>query len=131
MIVAVDASALVALALGEPEGPAIKACLGAAEEAYVSPVNVVEAGLALVLRNGHFRQDQFAAWVVMQGIVEREVSGAVALGAYLTYGRGVHRARLNLGDCFAYALAKELDAPLLYKGNDFLHTDIRPALQPT
>lgn len=67
----------------------------------------------------------------MQGIVEREVSGAVALGAYLTYGRGVHRARLNLGDCFAYALAKELDAPLLYKGNDFLHTDIRPALQPT
>jgi ribonuclease VapC len=46
-------------------------------------------------------------------------------------GRGVHRAGLNLGDCFAYALAKQLDAPLLYKGNDFALTDVRSALQPT
>ena len=56
-------------------------------------------------------------------------SGAMA--AYLAYGRGHHPARLNLGDVFAYALAKSLDAPLLYKGDDFVRTDIRSALQPT
>ncbi|HYE45293.1 MAG TPA: type II toxin-antitoxin system VapC family toxin, partial [Caulobacter sp.] len=44
---------------------------------------------------------------------------------------GRHPAKLNLGDCFAYALAKRLDAPLLYKGDDFAKTDIRSAVQPT
>lgn len=48
----------------------------------------------------------------------------------LPYGRGRHPARLNLGDCFAYALAKALDAPLLFKGDDFLKTDIVPAWSP-
>ena len=50
--------------------------------------------------------------------------------AYLTFGRGYHPARLNLADSFAYALARRLDAPLLYKGDDFALTDIRSALQP-
>jgi ribonuclease VapC len=54
-----------------------------------------------------------------------------ALAAYLAWGRGHHDARLNLADCFAYALAKHLDAPLLYKGDDFALTDVRSALQPT
>jgi ribonuclease VapC len=51
-----------------------------------------------------------------------------ALDAYLRFGKGRHPARLNLGDCFAYALAKALDAPLLYKGDDFALTDVRSAL---
>ncbi len=50
-----------------------------------------------------------------------------ALQAHLRYGKGRHPARLNLSDCFAYALAKQLDAPLLYKGDDFSQTDIRSA----
>ena len=53
---------------------------------------------------------------------------APALQAYLQYGKGRHPARLNLADCFAYALAKRLDVPLLYKGDDFAKTDIRSAL---
>jgi len=44
------------------------------------------------------------------------------------FGRGRHRAALNIGDCFSYALAKAMDMPLLFKGGDFIHTDIRPAL---
>lgn len=49
--------------------------------------------------------------------------------AYRMFGKGTgHKARLNLGDCFAYALAKDLDEPLLFKGNDFIHTDVRRAL---
>lgn len=126
-----DASAVVAMALGEPDALAISDCLNAATEAYMTPINLTEAGLALVLRRGHFRTDEFADWMRAQNIVERHVDGDRALEAYLKYGRGMHRAGLNLGDCFAYALAKQLGAPLLYKGRDFIFTDVRPALQPT
>ena len=48
--------------------------------------------------------------------------------AFLAFGKGRHKARLNYGDCFSYALAKSLDLPLLFKGDDFRHTDVRPAL---
>ena len=52
---------------------------------------------------------------------------ALAIDAFDRYGKGRHKASLNFGDCIAYALAKSLDAPLLFKGNDFALTDIRPA----
>lgn len=53
----------------------------------------------------------------------------IARAAHRDYGRGSgHRARLNLGDCFAYALAAETDQPLLFKGDDFRHTDLEPAV---
>jgi ribonuclease VapC len=51
-----------------------------------------------------------------------------AIEAFRRFGRGRHRAALNIGDCFSYALAKATDQPLLFKGNDFAQTDIRPAL---
>jgi ribonuclease VapC len=54
----------------------------------------------------------------------------LAFAAYRTFGKGTHPAKLNLGDCASYALAKSLDAPLLYKGSDFARTDVRPALAP-
>jgi ribonuclease VapC len=53
----------------------------------------------------------------------------IARMAWRSFGRGVHRAKLNYGDCFAYALAKETREPLLFKGNDFAQTDIEPALK--
>jgi ribonuclease VapC len=53
----------------------------------------------------------------------------IARAAWRTFGRGVHPARLNYGDCFAYALAKETREPLLFKGNDFAQTDVEPALK--
>ena len=52
----------------------------------------------------------------------------IAIAAFRTYGKGRHPAALNIGDCFSYALAKALDAPLLFKGKDFSLTDIRQAL---
>jgi ribonuclease VapC len=131
MIVVVDASALVAIGLDEPERALVQECLDQADEAFATPINITEAGLALVLRHGRFRADEYADWLAGLGIVEAQVDGAAALAAYLQYGKGIHRAALNLGDCFAYALAKTLDAPLLYKGDDFALTDVRPALQPT
>lgn len=53
--------------------------------------------------------------------------GTLARQAFFDFGRGHHRAKLNFGDCFAYALAKSLDEPLLFKGNNFRMTDIRKA----
>ncbi len=71
-------------------------------------------------------------WTASLGVREANLPlAADALDAYRIYGKGLHRARLNLGDCFAYALARRLDAPLLYKGSDFALTDVRSALQPT
>jgi ribonuclease VapC len=51
----------------------------------------------------------------------------IAREAYRDFGKGRHRAGLNLGDCFSYALAKEMDEPLLFKGDNFRHTDVEPA----
>ena len=64
--------------------------------------------------------------------MERHVDGEIALDAYLRWGRGVHRAGLSLGDCFAYALAKQLDAPLaVQSATTSSSTDVTPAIQPT
>jgi ribonuclease VapC len=52
----------------------------------------------------------------------------IAIEAFRRYGKGRHRAALNIGDCFSYALAKAMDLPLLFKGDDFSHTDVEPAL---
>jgi ribonuclease VapC len=52
----------------------------------------------------------------------------IAIDAFRSYGKGRHPAGLNIGDCFAYALAKATDMPLLFKGNDFIHTDVRTAV---
>jgi ribonuclease VapC len=131
LIIAVDASAIVAIGLNEPERHDLLEVLERADTAFIARVNVLEAGLVIVLRQRLMGLDQFAFWLRRLGLVERDVSGAEALRAYLLLGKGVHRAGLNLGDCFAYSLAKQLDAPLLYKGDDFGRTDIRPAYQPT
>jgi ribonuclease VapC len=127
----VDASALVAIALFEPERDRLLRRLEDEDASFIAPVNALEAGLAIVLRQRLLGLNQFAAWLAELRVSEAEVSGNAALDAYLRYGKGVHRAGLNLGDCFAYALAKQLDAPLLFKGDDFGVTDVRPALQPT
>jgi ribonuclease VapC len=132
LIVVIDASAIVAIVAGEPEALPFSAVLATASEVRASPVNLMEAGLALVLRDKRVTRWDYERWLELQEIeVSEAVDWTAAFDAYLRFGRSHHRAGLNLGDCFAYALAKALDAPLLYKGNDFTLTDIRPALQPT
>jgi ribonuclease VapC len=66
--------------------------------------------------------------VVIEPVTEEQAR--IARAAYRDYGRGSrHPARLNFGDCFAYALARATGEPLLFKGGDFVHTDIKPALE--
>jgi ribonuclease VapC len=132
-LIVVDASALVAIADWEPERNLYVAALEAAQDAVIASINAVETGLILIGRRRLRDVDELNIWLTELGVeVEATApSHSTALAAYLSYGRNYHPARLNLADCFAYALAKQLDAPLLYKGNDFALTDVRSALQPT
>jgi ribonuclease VapC len=129
-LIAVDASALVAIAFNEPEKPAFTAILSNTDGVWLAPINYVETGLILRQKRLIATRLQLDEWLANYGVVVDHESSLAqpALEAYLAYGKGLHPARLNLGDCFAYALAKQLDAPLLYKGDDFARTDIRSAL---
>lgn len=125
-----DTSALVAILLNEPERDEFTRLILKAEIVRVSVVSLVE--LAIV-------QHQFAnpeapryaeRFLRSAGVIEEPVTvaqGALARQSFFDYGRGRHRARLNFGDCFSYALAKAMDEPLLFKGNDFSETDVRSA----
>lgn len=117
------------MALAEPERSSFEQVVAQTDTLLATPVNLVEAGLILVLRERHFTADEYHRWLADLDIVSSDLVGErEALDAYMRWGKGIHRAGLNMGDCFAYALAKALDAPLLYKGNDFSQTDIRSAL---
>jgi ribonuclease VapC len=132
-LIIIDASALVAIAADEPEREAFEAALDQADIAYVGPVNYLEAGMVLTGRGYFANMAELNEWLAELAIdLKQDVElGEGALAAFLRFGRGNHPASLNLGDCFAYALAKQLNAPLLYKGDDFAKTDITSALQPT
>ncbi|PZR35150.1 type II toxin-antitoxin system VapC family toxin [Caulobacter segnis] len=130
MRLVVDTSALVAIITGEPERAAFLGVLAQGDEMLLSEINYAEAGIVLVARGYLADQQAFDTWLEGARIqVAREPAlHEPALKAYLAYGKGRHPAGLNLADSFAYALAKTLDAPLLYKGDDFALTDIRAAL---
>jgi len=75
------------------------------------------------------RLEEFMLNAAIELIPVSVSQASIARLAWRTFGRGSHPARLNYGDCFAYALAKESREPLLFKGNDFAQTDIEPALK--
>lgn len=131
-MIAVDTSALLAVIQGEPESDAFIAAIRAADRAVIAAVSLLEAGMVLRARRGLegiAELDDFIDAMAID-IVPFDVALArLALEAFGRYGKGIDpRARLNMGDCAAYALAKGLNAPLLYKGNDFAATDITPAM---
>ena len=109
---------------------AFLAVLQESDRAWLSPINYVETGLILARRKIIPDQPRLERWLASVNVhVSEDVElGSLALDAYLRYGKGFHPAHLNLADCFAYALAKQLDLPLLYQGDGFAKTDIRPAI---
>lgn len=127
-MIAVDTSALIAILLDEPEGPGCRAALEADESGVMSAGTLAEALLIAGHRNF---ADQVTAFIEAQGIEIEPVSVEDArrvAQAHLRWGKGVHPAGLNFGDCFAYALAQKLDCPLLFIGKDFSRTDVKAAL---
>lgn len=127
----VDASALLAVILDEPDGDAFsRAIADELEDLLISPVNFLEAAIRAD-REGKAATDALDQIMRISGI---EISPPtphqvrLAREAYKKYGKGDHEARLNLGDCFAYALSKARGEPLLFKGGDFRLTDVEAAL---
>ena len=128
----VDSSALMAILFAEPEAPACAQAIEAAQHRRISAVNFLEAAIVVDGRRDPVigrRFDDFlqAAAIIVESVDLDQVT--IARQAYRDYGKwSGHPARLNFGDCFAYALARQRGEPLLFKGNDFVHTDIAPAL---
>jgi ribonuclease VapC len=131
--VIVDASALVAIVRNEPEAEAFVRAIDAAQRPRISAANFLEA--AIVVDRGRSpiparRLDDLLAELRLAIEPVTEAQMRIAREAYRDYGRGSgHPARLNFGDCFAYALARQRGEPLLFKGDDFGHTDIAPVLR--
>jgi ribonuclease VapC len=132
MRIVVDTSAIVAVLQDEPEGAAFLHCLAAAE-VVLSAGSLVETLRVMRLRRRDVGVARVWDLIDAQEIAVRELDRAqVELAEEgmrrFGKGRGSPPAVLNFGDLFAYALARHLDAPLLFKGHDFPHTDVRPAL---
>jgi ribonuclease VapC len=129
----VDASAWVAVILHEPECDAFVDKLAEAEDVLTSVVAGWETVRAVARATSKSLAEAGAQLQALQlGVGARivligEREQAVALNAHARFGKGVHPARLNMGDCFAYACARTNGVPLLYKGDDFALTDIEPA----
>lgn len=127
----VDASALTAILAPESDGEELEERLVAARNARTSPIAVFETAMALCRKRRMSLGSAETAildYLDAQGVeivsITSEI-GRFALDARARYGKGSgHPAQLNLGDCFAYACAKAQAVPLLYKGDDFIHTDL-------
>ena len=123
----VDTSALVAIIRGEPDAVLLLTAMNAADRVRASAATLLEASI-VVTPAAHRDLDELvetAAAVITP--FDRE-QALVAREAYARYGKGSGSpARLNLGDCFAYALAMTTGEPLLFTGDDFTHTDVTPA----
>lgn len=125
----VDSSALIAVVQGEPEGASF-AELMLSERCRMSVANWLESAMVVDGRS-RTHQDEFVEFLQLADVelvdVTRE-QAMIARAAHRRFGRGSgSAARLNYGDCFAYALAISSGEPLLFKGDDFGHTDVTPA----
>jgi ribonuclease VapC len=130
-MMAVDTSALAAIFFMESDALAFSDALQEAPQAWLSAANFLEIAIIIDNRDSPEQLLDLDAFLVSAGIQVVAVTAAqvrIARVTYQRFGKGNHPARLNFGDCFAYALAKERDLPLLFKGGDFAKTDIRPAL---
>ncbi len=128
----VDASAVLAVLLAEPEGTQMENIIvTTADELVMSPMNYLEAAVRVDRLRSPQKSEAFDRFMKASGIAIVPISEEQALRAreaYKTYGKGNHRAQLNLGDCFAYALSKARGEPLLFKGDDFRQTDIEAVI---
>ena len=131
-MIVVDTSALVAIAFAEPEREAFLQAIKMADKALISTVSVVEARMVIHGRRGQravILMDDVLCLPMFELVAPSAPEMDAAYAAFVAYGKDSgHPAGLNFGDVFSYALAKVRGLPLLYKGDDFVHTDIASAL---
>jgi ribonuclease VapC len=133
-MIVVDTSVLIAILKDEQDAPELIERLGEASKRYVSAGSMLECGIVVAAKYGSvglIELQNLHHSLQMETVPFDADQARVGYQAFSRFGRGSkHPARLNFGDCFAYALASTRNLPLLFKGDDFLHTDIRPALTP-
>ena len=125
-----DTSAIIAILGEEPDWERCNRKIAAAPRPRMSVVNALEVTMVTESRGGAPAGSEFDRYVERMGIELEPVSLemlASARYAWRRFGKGNHPAGLNFGDCFAYALADVTREPLLFKGDDFARTDVRPA----
>jgi ribonuclease VapC len=123
----IDTSALVAILLQEPEAEAMSRAIAGASTRRISAVNRLELSIVIESRKrdqGRADIEKLLAEAQIEIAAVTPDQAELAIEAYRNFGKGRHPAGLNIGDCFAYALAKATGEPLLFKGDDFRQTDI-------
>jgi ribonuclease VapC len=118
--------------LGERDAATFAQAIENADDRRMSAAGYLEAALVIDNCGDAVAQPEFDRFFLRSGITIEPVTleqARLAREAYRDFGKGRHRAKLNFGDCLAYALARAIEQPLLYKGRDFSHTDIQSALQ--
>jgi ribonuclease VapC len=131
-VIAVDTSAVVAVAQLEPEATDFRRCIEEAAAACLSAVSLQEVLTVMLGRRGDTAilppLNRLLRDMRLQVVSHDDELARLAGEAFFRFGKGRHPARLNFGDCASYALAKKYAIPLLFKGTDFAKTDIVPAL---
>jgi ribonuclease VapC len=132
-MIVVDSSALIAVLEKETDAASFAAAIEQADRLLISAVNVHETGIVLRARHGIVATDRLWRFLQVENDFEiipfDETQAREALSAFDRYGKGIDpKARLNLADCAAYALARTMNCPLLFKGNDFTQTDVKACL---
>lgn len=123
----IDTSALIAILTAEPEAVQLAEAIEAESTRLVSAASLLETAIVIEARHGTAGGKNLDELIKTAQISIEPVTAVqiiVARQAYRTYGKGRHPARLNFGDCFAYALSKVSGEPLLFKGEDFNQTDL-------
>jgi ribonuclease VapC len=126
----VDTSAIIAILRDEPDAEDLSSAIESADVRRVSAGTYIETAIVTDANRDPVlsrRLDSFLqqAFIIVEPVTVEQ--SRLAREAYRDYGKGRHRAGLNFGDCFAYALAKEKGEPLLFKGDDFRKTDVEHA----
>lgn len=128
----IDSSAIIAIITAEPDAAVFAEALAGSRSPRMSAANWLEASIVADGRGDPVVRREFDELITLAEITVEAVTpeqARIAREAYRDFGRGSgHPAKLNFGDCFAYALAKAAGEPLLYKGKDFSHTDVASVL---
>ena len=126
----VDSSAVLAILYREPDAERYETAIAMAQNCSMSVANVLETSIVVEGRGGTVAGRELDAFLDNAGIALVPIMAEhveAARHAWRRFGKGNHRAALNFGDCLAYALAKTTAEPVLFKGEDFIHTDVEPA----
>ena len=123
-MIAVDTSALMAIVLNDPDADACVAALAAEDDLLISAGTIAEALIVAARRNVGKEMGRLIDGLGFEVVGVTSASARRIAQIYEQWGKGVHPAALNFGDCFAYELAKEYGCRLLYVGGDFKKTDV-------